>query len=173
MLLVYRNCHKSRLRPRILDNGDFTIRPSVVLVLCGLGIIVAAASVQPRSRYGLRGAGDHTCERGAALTLPSRSSRLPLAGSGENGTPPSVQPKFYQDLAQADAVVDAATAQSMISGYRSNNGLGPVAIDADLMRLASERARAMAARDRWIMSRGVRSRSLPVPPAARSYLVRR
>ena len=36
----------------------------------------------------------------------------------------------------------------MISGYRSNNGLGPVVIDADLMRLASEQARAMAARGR-------------------------
>jgi hypothetical protein len=34
----------------------------------------------------------------------------------------------------------------MISGYRSNNGLGPVIIDADPMRLASEQARAMAAR---------------------------
>jgi uncharacterized protein YkwD len=53
-----------------------------------------------------------------------------------------VQATFYQDLAQADAVVDSAAAQSMISGYRSNNGLGPVVIDADLMRLA------MAARGR-------------------------
>ena len=59
-----------------------------------------------------------------------------------------VQAAFYQDLAQADAVVDPAAAQSMISGYRSNNGLGRVVIDADLMRLASEQARAMAARGR-------------------------
>jgi uncharacterized protein YkwD len=59
-----------------------------------------------------------------------------------------MQPTFYQNLAQADAVVDPAAAQSMISGYRSNNGLGPVVVDADLMRLASEQARAMAARDR-------------------------
>jgi uncharacterized protein YkwD len=59
-----------------------------------------------------------------------------------------VQATFYQDLAQAGAVVDPAVAQSMISGYRNNNGLGPVVIDADLMRLASEQARAMAARGR-------------------------
>ena len=66
----------------------------------------------------------------------------------ENSPRSPVQATFYQDLAQADAVVDAAAAQSMISGYRSNNGLGPVLIDADLMRLASEQARAMAARGR-------------------------
>ena len=60
----------------------------------------------------------------------------------ENSPRSPVQAAFYQDLAQADAVVDSAAAQSMISGYRSNNGLGPVVIDADLMRLA------MAARGR-------------------------
>jgi uncharacterized protein YkwD len=98
---------------------------------------------------------------------------LPLAGCGENGTPPSVQPKFYQDLAQADAVVDAATAQSMISGYRSNNGLGPVAIDADLMRLASEQARGMAARDQMDHVVGRPFQESSSSPAARSYLVRR
>jgi uncharacterized protein YkwD len=36
----------------------------------------------------------------------------------------------------------------MISGYRSNNGLGPVAIDPELMRLANAQANAMAARDK-------------------------
>jgi uncharacterized protein YkwD len=66
----------------------------------------------------------------------------------ENSPRSPVQATFYQDLTQADAVVDPATAQSMISGYRSNNGLGPVVIDADLMRLASEQARAMATRGR-------------------------
>jgi len=41
----------------------------------------------------------------------------------ENSPRSPVQAAFYQDLAQADAVVDPAAAQSMISGYRSNNGL--------------------------------------------------
>ena len=36
----------------------------------------------------------------------------------------------------------------MISGYRGNNGLGAVTVDPELMRLAGEQARAMAARDK-------------------------
>ena len=36
----------------------------------------------------------------------------------------------------------------MISGYRSNNGLGAVTIDPELMRLAGEQARVMAAHDK-------------------------
>ncbi len=36
----------------------------------------------------------------------------------------------------------------MISGYRGNNGLGPVVIDPELMRLAGDQAHAMAARDK-------------------------
>jgi uncharacterized protein YkwD len=65
-----------------------------------------------------------------------------------DSTVPSGQPSFYHDLAHADAVLDANVAQSMISGYRGNNGLGPVAIDPELMRLANEQAQAMAARDK-------------------------
>jgi uncharacterized protein YkwD len=71
-----------------------------------------------------------------------------LAGCSESAPPSSGQPTFYQDLAQSDAAVDATAAQSMISGYRGNNGLGAVAVDPDLMRLADEQARAMAARDK-------------------------
>ena len=59
---------------------------------------------------------------------------------------PEGQPSFYQDLAGPAAVLDAEAAQSMISGYRSNNGLGAVTIDPELMRLANEQATAMAAR---------------------------
>jgi uncharacterized protein YkwD len=70
-----------------------------------------------------------------------------LAGCSGEAPLPS-QPTFYQDLAQTDATLDAAAAASMISGYRSNNGLGPVIVDAELMRLAGEQARAMAARDK-------------------------
>jgi len=70
-----------------------------------------------------------------------------LGGCVDNKAPPE-QPSFYQDLAQADATLDAAAAASMISGYRGNNGLAPVTIDPELMRLAGEQARAMAARDK-------------------------
>ena len=67
-----------------------------------------------------------------------------LAGCTDGGQPAG-EPSFYHDLARTDSVLDASAAQSMISGYRGNNGLGPVTIDPELMRLASEQAQAMAA----------------------------
>ena len=70
-----------------------------------------------------------------------------LGGCADNAPPPG-EPTFYQDLAKADVTVDAAAAASMISGYRSNNGLPPVTVDPELMRLASEQAHAMAAHDK-------------------------
>jgi uncharacterized protein YkwD len=63
-------------------------------------------------------------------------------------SPPEGVPSFYRDLATSDATLDAAAAQSMISGYRANNGLGAVFIDPDLMKLAADQARTMAARDK-------------------------
>jgi uncharacterized protein YkwD len=83
----------------------------------------------------------------AALALCGLMIGAVLTGCSESA-PSSEQPTFYQDLAQSNAAVDATVAQSMISGYRSNNGLGAVVVDPDLMRLASEQARAMAARDK-------------------------
>src|ERR1700722_2008239 len=71
-----------------------------------------------------------------------------LCGCASNNDPPAGQPTFYQSLSSAGAKLDANAAQSMISGYRSNNGLGPVVIDSELMQLANEQARAMAARDK-------------------------
>ncbi|HEX4043877.1 MAG TPA: CAP domain-containing protein [Xanthobacteraceae bacterium] len=62
--------------------------------------------------------------------------------------PPSGQPSFYIDLAQPGAALDSNAAASMISGYRGNNGLAPVTIDPELMRLSGEQAQAMAARDK-------------------------
>jgi uncharacterized protein YkwD len=70
-----------------------------------------------------------------------------IAGCTDNA-PPSGQPSFYIDLSQPGTALDANAAQSMISGYRGNNGLGPLTIDPELMRLASEQAQAMAARDK-------------------------
>jgi uncharacterized protein YkwD len=68
--------------------------------------------------------------------------------ASDNNPPPAGQPTFYQSLASPDAKLDANTAQSMISGYRSNNGLGSVVIDPELMQLAADQARAMAAHDK-------------------------
>jgi len=68
--------------------------------------------------------------------------------------PPPGQPSFYRSLAQNGVQVDAAAAQSMISGYRQNNGLGPVTVDPILTRMAQEQAQVMAARDKLDHSAG-------------------
>ena len=77
----------------------------------------------------------------------------------ENSPLPTAPPTLYQDLARADAMVDATAAQSMISGYRRNNRLEPLAVDPELMRIASEQARAMRHAIQWITALGVHSRS--------------
>jgi uncharacterized protein YkwD len=71
-----------------------------------------------------------------------------LAGCSSSESLPEGIPSFYRDLATSDAVVDAAAAKSMISGYRANNGLGPVTIDPELMKMAADQARVMAAKDK-------------------------
>ncbi|PWB62796.1 MAG: hypothetical protein C3F17_10705 [Bradyrhizobiaceae bacterium] len=71
-----------------------------------------------------------------------------LLGACAGDKPPPSQPAFYRSLAQPGAELDANVAQSMISGYRQNNGLGPVAVDAELMRLAHEHTRAMVEKNR-------------------------
>jgi uncharacterized protein YkwD len=70
-----------------------------------------------------------------------------LAACAAETQPSSETPSFYVSLASANAQVDAKTAASMISGFRRNNGLGPVTVDRELMRLAQEHARAMAGRN--------------------------
>jgi uncharacterized protein YkwD len=70
-----------------------------------------------------------------------------LAGCAADRDPPS-EPSFYRSLAEAGGQLDATTAASMISGYRANNGLTPVTVDPELMKLADAQARAMASRDK-------------------------
>ena len=81
-----------------------------------------------------------------ALTLCSLTAGL--IGCA-NDYKPSGQPSFYQSMAAADAELDAKAAASMISGYRRNNGLGLVALDDHLMKMAQEQARAMASKNRF------------------------
>ena len=71
-----------------------------------------------------------------------------LAACAGDREPPSGEPSFYRSLAETGAQLDAGTAASMISGYRTNNGLTPVALDPELMKLADAQARAMAGRDK-------------------------
>jgi uncharacterized protein YkwD len=81
------------------------------------------------------------------------AAALAACALGDHDPPPG-QPSFYRSLAQPGAEIDASAAQSMISGYRQNNGLGAVTIDPILTRMAQEQARVMAARDKLDHSAG-------------------
>ena len=92
-----------------------------------------------------------TCRRslvGHAGRLAGLLTLALLAACAGDRDPPPGEPSFYRSLAETGAQVDAATAASMISGYRANNGLTAVAVDPELMKLADAQARAMAGRDK-------------------------
>ncbi len=73
---------------------------------------------------------------------------LVLAGCAQAPVAPSGEPSFYKDLASYEARVDAGAAREMISLYRSNHGLGPVAIDSGLEQAARNQVMAMARADK-------------------------
>src|SRR5436853_5395778 len=81
------------------------------------------------------------------LRIATALALLGFSGCASDAPLPSGQPSFYRNLAEGGQL-DPAAAQSMISGYRANNGLGAVALDPDLMKLAEEHSRNMAARDK-------------------------
>ena len=58
------------------------------------------------------------------------------------------QPTMYLSMANGGATLDSQAAASMISLYRQNNGLGGVAVDPDLMKLAEQQSEAMARRNK-------------------------
>jgi uncharacterized protein YkwD len=87
------------------------------------------------------------------LPLMSLLGLTALAGCVGDPAPPA-QPSFYMSMAGEGASVDAAAAASMISGYRGNNGLGAVEVDPELMRIAMDRARTMAEKDKVDRSAG-------------------
>jgi uncharacterized protein YkwD len=88
------------------------------------------------------------CRRGRVARLAIIAGTLALAGCAADRDPPSGEPAFYRSMAEPGAVLDAASASSMISGYRENNGLNTVTIDPELMTLAEQQARAMVARNK-------------------------
>jgi uncharacterized protein YkwD len=81
------------------------------------------------------------------LRVAAALALLGFSGCASEAPPPTGEPSFYKNLAQGGQL-DPAAAQSMISGYRANNGLSAVTIDPDLMKLAEEHSRTMAARDK-------------------------
>jgi len=72
-----------------------------------------------------------------------------LALGGCSGEVPSAeQPAMYLSMANGGATLDAQAAASMISLYRQNNGLGGVAVDSELMKLAEQQSQVMASRNK-------------------------
>jgi uncharacterized protein YkwD len=71
---------------------------------------------------------------------------LLLAGCAAEA--PVETPAMYVNMAEPGAHLDPAAAASMISQYRQNNGLGSVAVDPDLMKLAEAQSGAMAAQNK-------------------------
>jgi uncharacterized protein YkwD len=61
---------------------------------------------------------------------------------------PIEQPAMYVNMATPGARLDSQAAASMISLYRQNNGIGAVAVDPDLMKLAEQQSLVMASRDK-------------------------
>jgi uncharacterized protein YkwD len=61
--------------------------------------------------------------------------------------PSTEQPSMYLSMADG-ARLDPQAAASMISLYRQNNGLGAVAVDPELMKLAEAQSQAMASRNK-------------------------
>jgi uncharacterized protein YkwD len=84
---------------------------------------------------------------GYALRIATALTLLGFSGGAGDAPPPAGQPSFYRNLAEGGQL-DPAAAQSMISGYRANNGLGAVTIDPQLMKLAEAQSREMVARDK-------------------------
>jgi uncharacterized protein YkwD len=81
------------------------------------------------------------------LRIATALALLGFSGCAGEAPPPTATPSFYRNLAEGGQL-DPLAAQSMISGYRANNGLGAVTLDPALMQLAEERSRTMAARDK-------------------------
>ena len=74
---------------------------------------------------------------------------LLLALGGCAGEVPAPdQPTMYLNMANGGAKLDPQAAASMISLYRENNGLGRVAVDPDLMKLAESQSQGMASRNK-------------------------
>jgi uncharacterized protein YkwD len=89
-----------------------------------------------------------------ALSKPAQAMTLcaitaGLIGCVSEGEKVGEQPSFYTSMAKPNVQLDAKAAASMISGYRRNNGLGPVTLDGRLMGLAEAQSRAMASRNRF------------------------
>lgn len=92
-----------------------------------------------------------------ACAAPALAVMLGLAACPEPARPAG-QPSFYADLAGPAARVDAEQARAMISAYRMNAGLKPLALDPGLSAAALREAQAMARADRPASTEAVKGR---------------
>lgn len=93
------------------------------------------------------------CPAALALAL----SALGLAACTEPARE-AAAPNFYQSLAAPSASVDAGMARDMISAYRRNKGLPPLALDPALQEMAEAEARAQAGAGRPSSADAVKAR---------------
>jgi hypothetical protein len=82
------------------------------------------------------------------LAVVAATAVFGLGGCAGDRELPQEEPAFYLSMAHGGAKLDANVAASMISGYRQNNGLGPVDVDPVLMKAAEAQAMAMASRNK-------------------------
>ncbi|HXF87516.1 MAG TPA: CAP domain-containing protein [Xanthobacteraceae bacterium] len=68
-------------------------------------------------------------------------------GLAASAAPALPQDEFHLTAASKGAQLDAKGAAALITNFRRSHGLGPVRVDRELMRLAQQHARAMAARN--------------------------
>ena len=80
-------------------------------------------------------------------TIIAMIGLLVLGGCAADA-PSTEQPSMYLSMADGGARLDPEAAASMISLYRQNNGLGGVAVDPELMKLAEAQSQAMASRNK-------------------------
>ncbi len=67
------------------------------------------------------------------------------ACAGPQGEPSAGTPVIYASLGRPGAALEAPALQGLVNAYRQRQGLAPLTLDPVLMRLAQERAAAMAA----------------------------
>jgi len=73
----------------------------------------------------------HRSFRKGGTRLAAVAAAALLSGCLSDGDVATKDPSFYRSMAASGAQVDAATAASMISGYRKNNGLDAISVDPD------------------------------------------
>jgi hypothetical protein len=86
------------------------------------------------------------CRNFKWAALVAMAGLLALGGCASDV--PIEQPSMYLNMAEPGAKLDAQAAATMISLYRKNNGVGPVVIDPELMRVAEGQSQAMASRNK-------------------------